>query len=436
MISNFEEMVRKTVEMKRKYHAKALSDSAMFLNLERTFDTHDIFAYYVWILTDLFTNLSIALSEMFGFDPEEFEQLLQTYEIELPSIEELLQGIIIKIVQEPLPDIKTYLDMVLNNIKKKFQEAFKERALAKGIYGESKYGQSYYDPLLVRKFITSSLEKLFYIRMGHVSFKEVIKTFKEEFNVNDNLAKYIFNRIKLHHSTLQNTFILGYGVLGLSKLSPKASEETYTDVLTFDDEIITPKFRLLDHVHYSFILGLSVLGYSYLGAKETVYVEPSPRICKWVNDIAFNTTNRYSATAFATANFAKAEERRYYYRSERADQYQALQIFRYKIEDIVANLLAGEGLTVTQLRQYKNAVNHLLALRAKRHGWGYKAFKAMTDEELKSYWKNYWIRQGLNSSLLEKIYSVIGKWLGSWENLKQNIGKALQEKRKRLAQWI
>ena len=435
-MTSFEQIVRETLRQKRKYHAKLLTDDAILITFDLSFDTIDLFAEDVWINVDLFTNISISLSLTYDIDLTEIEQLGLTFSIELPTYKEILQGISIKFEKFTLPEIGTVEDFIRLNIKEEYQEDMLKNKLRKGIYGVTQYGRCYYDPPDVRKFIANTIEKLFHKARSLEYFRNVVDGLKDVMGVKDSVARYIFERLLIIWSAQYRNFILGFGILGYSRLTPRASDEAELDFVNYEGVPIKMKYTTLDHVQCGFILGITPLGYGFLTPRCTVYKEPSPRFVWWIHDIAFNTIVRYPATAFGVANYNKAEERRDFRRSERADQYMSLQLMRYKIEELVENLLTDEKVSVTEIRQYKNAVLHLLSLRTKRHVWGYKPFKEMSDEELVRWWVDYWSRQGLKPSTLQKILEVIGRWLREWESQKLRLGKLVQLRRRMLARLL
>ena len=416
------EAIRRSLWEKRKYHAKVLSESALLANYERMWDTGDLFAWYAWILSDLFTNLSISVLSTMGFDPLEFEQLSLVFETRLPSIEELLQGILIVIERGWLPGVGGYEDWVLDNIKEEYQEAFLERLYAKARYGYSKYGTCYYDPVGFRQVLSNLLQRLFLERIPLTGFRQGVDSLPSLIGIPQGLVEGFYNRFVLHMESLRQSFVLGYGILGYSKLSPHGSDEAVVSMVDYRGNQVDVRFRSLDHVHHSMILGITPLGYGYLGSQETVYREPSPPCAKWSSDLAVNTINRYPATPWALGNYSRPEEMRDWLKSERADQHQSLGLLRLMLEHMVENLLEPEGLPVTVLRQYKNAVNHLLAAWSKRHAWGYSPLRSAGLEELRDWWLDYWGRQGLNRSLLEKIFGVVGRRLPRLAEEKRRLG--------------
>ena len=433
---SFEEMVRELLRQKRKYHAKLLTDSAMLITFDLSFETLDIFEVMVWINTDLFTNISISLGMTFSIDLAEFEQLWQTFKVELPSLGELMQGILINFKRFKLPEIGTISDFIDLNIKDEYKEEMKESMVKKGVYGVTRYGRSYYDPVNVRKFIANVIPKFFHRLATYESFRRFTEGYRDSLGVLDIIARYIFNKLSIMDSALKKNFVLGYGILGYSNLTPRASEEAQLDFVDFEGRTVSMRYMFLDNLQYGFILGITPLGFGFLTPRETTYKEPSPRCVWWVQDIAWNTITRYPLTPWGVANYNKPEERLDFRVSDRTHQYAAMQAIRYKIEEMVENLLAEEKLSVTELRQYKNAALQLLSLRTKRHEWGFSPFKEMSDEELKRWWLEYWKRQGLKPSTLQKILEVMGRWLREWEKQKLRLGKLVQLRRRMLARLL
>lgn len=436
MSYRFEKIIEKIRQQKQKYHAKVLSDSGIMAGFDRIDSTFDIFALYVWILSDYIKNLSASLGLAFDIDLSEFDNFYQYFEVELPSLEEVLQGIYIKFKKISLPEIGSIIKYIEDNFTEEAKNTFLRNRNEKAVYGESRYDYSYYDPINVRRFLATVLPRLVMEHFVPESQKKIVDNIRDQYNVHPDIAKYIYNRHKVVQGSLSQTMILGYGILGVSYLGKQTLEETEITIVNYDDIILNVKLRNLGHTHIGFILGLSVLGVDALVPPHGMYKKPEPQLPYIVDKLARNAINRYWATPLGIANYNKPEERRSYLRSERADQYASLQLIRYSIENIVENTLKGENLTEIELRQYKNACIQLVMGRYKRHKWGYKTFQEMSDEEYKQWWINYWSRQGLNTSLLEKLYQVIGKWARKWGQEKARLGELVSLKRKYQALWV
>ena len=281
---------------------------------------------------------------------------------------------------------------------------------------------------MLRDFLVSSWQGLFKKHPDKLSFKKDSATVQSTQEVIPSIAEYVYNKFYHVTSSVKFNFILGYGILGFSTLG-----KGYTPTITWNEEIYELPAERLEYLHNGLILGLAPLGYGFLQYPQGYYIFPSPPIVKFISKLVSNTINRYSLTQWGFMNYVRPDEMHTYQKCERADQYMSLQLIRYHLEGLVENILSGEGLTVIEMRQYKNAVNQLIALRTKRHKWGYKAFKEMDINQLHDWWVNYWVSKGLKRTLLEKLWGVIGKWLPQIEQTKYNLQTYLSKKRRELA---
>ena len=66
---------------------------------------------------------------------------------------------------------------------------------------------------------------------------------------------------------LQN-FVLGYSILGKSQLTPEGKDVRKLLFVNYDNEVLQAEYSNLFDLHAGFVLGVSVLGYSYLGPHE------------------------------------------------------------------------------------------------------------------------------------------------------------------------
>ncbi len=413
---------------KEKYFSKLLSESALMVNLERVYDTSGMFATFVWILSSVFSNLSIFLLSTFGLYPDDFEQLSLTFDVLETDVNDIMQGIWVDFSKYLSEEISDILNWIKQNIQEQFQAGFMDLLNRKGKYDYSYYDKSYYDPTVLRDFLVSSWQGLFKKHPIKTSFKKDTETVQKTQDVIPPIAEYVYNKFMHVTNSLKYNFVLGYGILGFSFLG-----KGYTPTITWNETLYELPSERLEYLHNALILGLTPLGYGFLQYPDGYYVLPSPPIIKFLSKLASNTMNRYSLTQWGFLNYVRPDEMKTYQKCERADQYMSLQLIRYHLEGIVENVLRNEGLTVIEMRQYKNAVNQLVALRTKRHKWGYKAFKEMDINQLHDWWIEYWVRKGLNRTLLERLWGVIGKWLPQIEQTKFNLQSYLRKKRRELA---
>jgi len=148
-VSSLYDFIKRTVEQKKKYHAKVLTDDAIFTNLLNSINTEQIFSEFAWSTVPQFNLSALANTILFNIAPSELEPINVDFQISLPSVEEMEQGIIIKIEPisvEMLPPWLMFLDLFIDeNIKELYRMSIKETTLKKGVYGVSRFGQAYYD---------------------------------------------------------------------------------------------------------------------------------------------------------------------------------------------------------------------------------------------------------------------------------------------------
>jgi len=448
-VSSLYDFIKRTAEQKKKYHAKVLTDDAIFTNLLNSINTEQIFSEFAWSTVPQFNLSALANTILFNIAPSELEPINVDFQISLPSVEEMEQGIIIKIEPisvEMLPPWLMFLDLFIDeNIKELYRMSIKETTLKKGVYGVSRFGQAYYDPPAVAQFIRSTLYKVFQEKQTLETVKKYIESMKDTLKINEFLARSLFERVSLVIHSQFETFILGYGVLGKSKLGRKGSASASVKYINYDLQETEANINNLSDVLHGLILGLGVLGYGLLPSKEPLYKEEevtsatgyktygAPKIVRFIAEKVGKLRGRYSATALAIANYSRSKERESYLYSERADQYMNLQLIRYMIENMVDPIIRKYETSPVRIRMYKSAVLQLISYPAKRHRWGYKAFEVMSDEEFYDWWLSTWVKQGLKESVLKELYEVVSKWMREYRKIKLQLGMKLKQRRYQLA---
>jgi len=445
-------MIEKLREQKIKYWAKVLSDSAIATNWRIALGISDIYPYYVWLLLPQYSYAVIALAFLLGLDPRDLEPLNIDFEILLPEIEELMQGILFKsiklYVEELYKWMKSYEELVKENIKEEYQKYFLEKKTRKGVYDQSQYNYAYYDPPLVLEFIRSTLPRFLLQWKTFSLIKHEFEESAKKFGVGEIIAREVFDRLSHTIATQPSCMVLGYGVLGYSPLCEKVKIYAKTRFIEYEGVEVEAGITQLAHPQYGFLLGVSHLSIGRLVPKRDIYKNPptqvtltmvvkgSPAMVRYVAERCRKTIRGLTYIPLAVANYQRAEERMDWRKSERADQYFALQQFRVLVEHIVDPIIRKYEANPVKIRMYKSAVLQLISIKAKRHKWGYKAFEAMTEDQLKTWWLDHWKAQGLKTEVLEELYRVLSKWLPRLREIKYNLGAYLSKTRKRLAQLL
>ena len=385
---------RKTSLIKKKYHEKTLSDSALYINWLRILDVSPIFAKYVWLNLSPFDLSQLGLGLLYHILPIDMKPLTIDFDVELPSIEETLQGIWMKFKpvkwEEKYDWLTDFEKFIKENIKEEYQEGLIEYMNKKAIYGKTRYGRSYYDPFIPREMIKSTWARLRLLRTPDDSWLSTMQTIEETLGVTDQTNDHVFNRIMMHYAVQSEAFVLGMAVLGKSKLCKMDGDFAVVPFIDSQKNIHELKFRTLDHIQIGFILGITPLGYGFLLPKESIYKLPegkkNPPIINLLIEKMRRITAKLSSTVWAYANYNKPEEMTNPYKSERMEQYDMLQWQRRKIEDWVESQIPSEEANPVRIRQYKNAVLQIYGWKAKRHCYDEET-EILTEDGWKKYYE-------------------------------------------------
>ena len=426
--------------MKIKYHRKTLTDSGIYSTYVRLLDVEPEYASTVWLQITVFDLSELGLGLLYSIVPVEWQPYAIDFTFETPSVEEMLQGIWAKF--KPVAFEKLYIWMtdfreyIIENIKPEFQASLMTLTAEKAIYGVTPYGRGVYDPVVAREFLRSTFQKLRLMRTPDMSWKEMldhIADLLEMIGVTDEIT---YNRLMLMFSAQRESFVLGLSLLGYSKLSEKEGDYAKIPFMDARGNIYTVKFKTLDHLQMGFILGITPLGYGLLLPKESIYNLPegkkNPTFLKVLDQKVRGIIGRLTLSTWAYTNYHKPEEMRDVHRSDKANQYALLQTLRRHIEEWVRNKLPVGVVDAVTVRAYQNAVLQLITWKAKRHRWGFLGWEAMTDEQFKDWWLQYWERQGLNKTILQSLYEGVEPWLKATREYKLQIGKKIKQTRQRL----
>lgn len=431
-----------TTLMKRKYHRKTLTDSAIYSTYVRLLDVEPEFATTVWLQIPVFDLAELGLGLLYNIVPVEWQPYAIDFTYETPTTEEMLQGIWVKF--KPVAFEKLYIWMtefreyIMENIKPEFQASLLTLVAEKAIYGITPYGIGVYDPVVAREFLRSTFQKLRLIRTPDMSWREMldhISDFLEMIGVTDEIT---YNRLMLMFSAQKESFVLGLSLLGYSKLSKKEEDYAIVPFMDARGNICEVRFRTLDHLQMGFILGITPLGYGILLPKESIYNlqegKKNPSFLKVLDQKIRGMIGRITLTTWSYTNYHKVEEMRDVHKSDKANQYALLQTLRRHIEEWVRNKLPIGEFDAVTVRAYQNAVLQLISWKAKRHKWGFQGWEAMNDEQFRDWWFEHWERQGLNKTTLQSLYEGVRPWLKAIREYKLNIGERVKQIRKRLAQ--
>ena len=474
-------MSTEVVYQKKKYWSKVLKETAIWANYQRAVDTESIFGEWAWSETMFFIWMNISSMFIFGLQPYELEPLDPEYRTELPTLEEFLQGIKIKFIpidvgetykefywetfKEEVPPLLDYVTSVITTCYPEFKDFLLPLEKRKLVIGETKYGEGYLDPPVVRDFIRSTLYELAKRRIDFERIRKLYKIIVEKKMVSRGVAEAIYNRIVHHFQTIFQSFTLDYNLLNYSKLSPsllrvgvsyygtsyvnthanETCEGTLIPILTWREELRTTTISKFDEVNTGLVLNVTPLNFGLLMDRKIMYrplpmpkpeAKGTPMPSKLIDWKVRRMISRYRATGVGFGNYQRPEEAFDFHKSERADHYHQLRDFYRHFDMLVENMLAGRDIDAFRMNMYKRAVAMLIGHKKKRHKWGYSAYKDMTEEEFKEYWLDYWGKQGLDINILNELYNSVIKWVKPLRSKLEDLGRKLAERRKRLARVL
>jgi hypothetical protein len=442
MASSLREVIAELDRQKQAYHEKIMSVDGEFSLLLRSFQVYDLFGDLTFLLVPQFNWGALSLALTFGLNLYELQPLNLEFTYRLPTVEEWLRGV--KIVLEAItPEFATDLpSFVLANFEPVHAESVLEAMTRKCVFDQSRYDQCYYDPQLVRELLRSTLLGEVKKHPYHGARRLSLESLGSTAGLNMDVVRSSYNRIQLLTAMHTECFTLDYSVLDMARLCEEeagSGERPVVRYVDFDgNPVEVTVYNLVDAV-MGCILDQTALDYCYLLPDEDPLVHPevapgvpgSPPVAEQVWGKALRARDRIMLQATAVSNYATGLETADYHAAERTTVWGELQAMRYAIEGYVKGFLAREapGLDQFTQRMYVTAVLQLWGHIAKRHAWGYRAYPAMTDEELRRWWVDYWSGQGLNPSILDKLFTEVVVWLRELAGVKRRLGERVRRRR-------
>jgi len=388
----------------------------------------------------IFDLSELGLGLLYNILPVDYKPYSIDFTYVTPTIEETLQGIWAKfkpvrydILYRWMTDYREY---IIENFKEMYQPDLLIGIVEKAIYGITPYARGVYDPILAREFLRATFHKLRLLRTPDQTWKVMVKEIAD-YLLMVGVTENIFNRIMILFSAQKESFVLGLSILGRSSLSTMEGEYAVIPFLDVQGDLHDLKFRTLDHLQLGFILGVTPIGYGLLLPKESIYKLPegkkNPPIIKIMMEKIYGMIHRLTLSTWAYSNYNRPEEMVNYHKSDKAGQYDLLQTQRRMIENWVHERIPPEERNLLRIRMYQNAVLQAVAWKAKRHKWGYNAWRHMTEADFREWWLNHWEAKGLYKATLQAIYEGMKIWLEPLRNAKLKLGNKVKQARKRLA---
>jgi len=411
------DIIEQVQQQKLNYYQKTLTDDAIFSNLSTTIDIFDSASFFAdFTLSDtLFSSLMSYF--IFDLNLNDIIPVNLNFEIELPSIDEFLQGVLIKLIpislQDLAPELSDILSDPLGPLNPSVADAMKETKLEKCIYGKSSYGNCYVDPATVREFLRSTVFAFMKKWYDLKSAREMVSASAKTLNINEDVARDIFNRLSKITHIKYSCATVDYSWVDFTTICEEESHSPQVGVLTYinyDLAQVSHDYEDVFDAQAGCIADESLVDYcSAVGEVEEEkhpYLLGDTRLVQIQDKIWSNFRNRFTTTAFAVGNYQRPEERRYPFINERMEIYAQNRGFAVQIENLVRNIvqsIAPDTDPVT-MRMYQNAVLEIYGLSSP-HKWGLEMQRSMSQDEYKQYWLEKWTRYGLDPDILNELWS-------------------------------
>jgi hypothetical protein len=427
--------------IKKKYHGKVASEDAVYLAWLRLLDIESTFAEFAWMQLSVFDLSELGLGLLYSILPIEYQPYSVDFTYEMPTVDETLQGIWAKFKPVDFSKLYTWMidfrEYVMENFKEEFQPDLLITRPEKAIYGVTPYARGVYDPVIAREFLRATFHKLRLLRTPDQNWRSMMEQIADYLEMVGVTDEHIFNRIMMLVSAQTQAFVLGLSMLGRSRLSETEGDFAVVPFMDAQGNIHDLKFRTLDHLQLGWILGVTPLGYGILLPRQSIYKQldekKNPTIIKVMVDKIRGIIDRLTMSTWAYSNYNKPEEMIDYHKSDKTNQYDLLQSQRKFIENWVSGKIPSDEANPVRIRQYQSAVLQAVCWKAKRHRWGFDSWEYMTEDQFKEWWLNYWFTQGLSNEILNNLYSGMSIWLKNVRESKLNLGRKVQQARKRLA---
>ncbi len=419
---NFAKLLEEINAQKRKYHMKTLTADAEWANYLRFLQIYDIYVELASFYIPLFIFDATSLIAILRIDPIEIDIFKLVFDINLPSIDEFLRGINIKIEQvseeealetHDIPKTAEEFTKMAIGVGEAppvpFEKVEEVPVIEKCVYNKSVYGACYVDPDKVREFISNAILAMFKKHRDAGSFRHEVRAMAKTLDVSLEFVANIFNRIMLINSYYRSGFVLNVSALNKA---PLASGDDEIPVYTFDGGVVETKVQYLTDALIGCVLDLFPLDYCYVVPPSSALKgdldtpQHIPPLIDRIHRIVRDNISRYMYTPMALANYATGRERINYLLSQRTEAWAQVMAYRYALDALVENYVQAllPNADKITINMYATAVRQLFGHIYKRHGWGMQLWSMLSDEELKQYWVEYWGAQGLDRNVLNMLF--------------------------------
>jgi len=418
-----QEIARQTLEAKLNYWNTVLSDDGMFWTLGSTVDMFDWLRFYAefTMFDTLFSSLALSFNLDIPLDLIVPVNIL--FRVELPTLEEFLRGVLIKLIPIELKDLVPELANVILNplllLEDEIRQAMEETRLEKCRYNISKYGRCYVDPTAFRELLRSTMLAFTKKAYDWVTTREMLLASAKALNVNPELVRDFYNRFSMITHVKLECGAVNYSWVGMSRVCKP--EITFRD---FEQKLGVVYARDMFDLQAGCVVGYSRVDYCYAtGGSPGVHPYKPGLITRIQEALSANFRDRILTTALAVGNYQTPEERASPLASRRTEVYAIPYSQKVHLEQVVATMVQELEPDVNgyTLRLYQDAALDLYGSLGSPHRWGFEMHRAMTLEELQTFWLEKWGALGLKREVLEMIWDKVMLLVGAYTSVRVKV---------------
>lgn len=406
----------KILDEKRKYWTKTVKRESFDINLLDFFRKADemYLSFDMVTFDSIFSSLISAV--LFDTPLSDVEPINLHFEIELPSPEEFAKGKLLNIERVSLTDVLkeenpvlyqylTNLDLFLET---HFGSDIAKNRPRKGVYGLTKYDESYYDPPLIREFLRAAMYRITKRFADDMTLRAELKAVCQELGMAFEVCNRLFIQLVAITKAKEKCGAPDYIYTDYTEVSEEPDQCTFK-VKDLNGEEITVGFHNWTdlaggNIAEYFIPDLTVV------TDELGYLVDIPGSSpNWVPNAVGNYLMRKIRTRLynmplLVANYNPHEARENMEKSVTTTRYGTQRGVFYKFRSLVLQVLRDKPAFERNL--YVTALRNLYSKLTSVHQWGKDVYRMMDVESVKRAWLEEWSAKGLDRSILEKLLDM------------------------------
>ena len=415
---------------KRKWWAKDQTLEALWIIGDRFLQIMD----YLWQWISFYILFQhwwlYYLTINFGFNFDEFYQMKLEFKFELPDIEDILKGLLIKIIRTDINELfrefyfdyygielpvwfRLDRDTFIEYFTEKYAwDILKESYIIPARYGITYYGNSVYWKEDLSNAISGTLEK-----HGFYPYARYIADiFEESLDVISALLEELKVRLSILKSIFTEMTVCGCVICGVSKVPEEKiiNGERYFVLryTTPEGETVEAYIKTIDHALFGTICGISRCGYTRCLPPEQSFFHPnaSEFIIYRVNEIMGRFLSNITGLSLSEGTIGAVEP----FRATKTLDYGTKLQLRYMIDFVVRGFLSRYPLDPMTINAYVNFAVDYVFSRIRKHHHYEQWLRTLSQEEYEKFFIAKYKRMGLDETLLRQIIALLNRWLPSW----------------------